>query len=608
MSQQSIESQDLTLGKLFSDFYAVPSFQREYVWEEPQVEQLLQDIYDEFSSDTRSDVSEYFIGSIVVCEGSDGVYDLIDGQQRMTTAYLGLCAIRDYLQERDRGNSIDKLANQIAAADIDSQGRNVFRYRVNLQYEDSCGVLDQIAQGTDLTAITAQTRSVQNIITAYHTIQAFLAREFGGDLSYLKRYYAYFTQRVKLIRVKTASLAHALKVFETINDRGVGLDSMDLLKNQMFIQARPSEFDVLKNEWKKLVDTLYQANEKPLRFLRYFIFARYDVDRLKEDEIYKWFIDNKELCGYEARPLSFVRELLADATAYARFIAGQDAQGRLNHYLSNLRYLSGSARQHLILLLAGQRLPIDLFTELCRQVENLYFAYVITRSDTRDFERLFAKWAKEVRTIQGREQLDVFIASRVQPEKESLAPQFELSLMQLDEQSIQKYRMRYVLAKLTQYVDERAWGSEGPAANLGTYINSRVDIEHILPQTPSAEVKVAFDRLDEMPLYIHRLGNLTLVEKSINCSVGNGLFSDKKQAYRQSNFLLTKSLGEHVQVGFNTAVDRAVQELEDFDEWSSAAIDRRQALLLRLARKTWDMPEPARGAEPAPQIGAEHTA
>ena len=90
-SVQSIESLDLTLAKIFNDFYVVPSFQREYVWETEQVEQLLNDIYDEFTEDQGR--TEYFIGSLVVCPGNDGTLDLIDGQQRMTTSYLFLCAV-----------------------------------------------------------------------------------------------------------------------------------------------------------------------------------------------------------------------------------------------------------------------------------------------------------------------------------------------------------------------------------------------------------------------------------------------------------------------------------------------------------------------------------
>ncbi len=101
---------------------------------------------------------------------------------------------------------------------------------------------------------------------------------------------------------------------------------------------------------------------------------------------------------------------------------------------------------------------------------------------------------------------------------------------------------------------------------------------------------------------IQSLPNLTLIEKSINCSVGNDVFAAKQSAYRQSQMLLTKSLGEHVSVGLNTAIDRAVQELEDFTTWSSHDIERRQAMLSRLAHCVWDMPLPAKSAE---QIGQD---
>ncbi len=607
MTVQTIESQDFTLGNLFTAFYAVPSFQREYVWQETDVEQLLKDVYEEFTSDGRSDASEYFIGSIVVCGRSDGVFDLIDGQQRMTTAYLVLCAIRDYLKHLTPPARIDAIAPQIAASDVDERGEDIYRYRVTLQYEDSCDVLAKIASEEDVSKIERSTRSIENILNAYEAILAFFREKFGEDAQTLKRFYAYFTRNIKLIRVKTISLAHALKVFETINDRGVGLDSMDLLKNLMFIEARAQEYERLKDEWKKLVDVLYRAGEKPLRFLRYFIFARYDVERIREDEIYKWFVDNKTLCGYGKKPLWFVGQLLADAQAYSRFIAGQDVNGQVNRYLRNLSYLSGMARQHLILLLAAQHMETSLFSELCRQVENLYFAYVITRSDTRNFEYLFAKWAKEVRTVEDRAALDVFVTQRIQPEKEALAARFELALVQLDERSLQKYRLRYVLAKFTQYINEQAWGSDGPAADLATFITGKVEIEHILPQNPSAGVLLDFDRVDDIESYIHRLGNLTLVEKSINCSIGNGLFAEKRHAYVQSNFLLTKSLGQRVQVGMNTAVNRAVQGLEHFESWTSQSIERRQAMLVRLARKVWDMPEGIRVTDFVPQPVTERS-
>ena len=79
----------------------MPDFQREYVWETEHVEKLLQDVQDEFyDEDNRlTPDREYFIGSIVACKDTAGVYQLIDGQQRMTTIFLVVCAIRGQLAE-----------------------------------------------------------------------------------------------------------------------------------------------------------------------------------------------------------------------------------------------------------------------------------------------------------------------------------------------------------------------------------------------------------------------------------------------------------------------------------------------------------------------------
>ncbi len=588
---QSIKSEDINLGNLFNDFYVVPNFQREYVWEDLEVNQLLQDVYSEFMGGDNDPSSEYFIGSIVVCSDDEGVFEIIDGQQRVTTLYLCLCAVRDHLK-KIAADPIQILEQQIASASIDSTGKNIFRYRVLLQYEDSCGLLEHIAQGQDESNYTMPetTRSVTNILNAYQLISTFIRNEFGEDQESIRKFFAFFNRNVKLIRVKTISIARALKVFETINDRGVGLDSMDLLKNLMFMQSSRQDFDRLNDRWKDLIDTLYQAPEKPLRFLRYFIFSQFKVDRLKEDQIYDWFTRNAALCGYNTDPFAFLELLIRSAKAYSLFINGKNVNGTINRYLVNIRFLSGAARQHLILLLSGRHLPVDCFTELTRHIENLFFTYIITREPTREFERTFALWAPELRQVHDQQELNVFIARRFIPAKEDFAARFTLAFNELSEWSLQKYRIRYVLAKFTQYINELAWGSSGVQADLRTFISNEIDIEHILPQTPSQEVLQAFDKKDEINDFINALGNLTLVEKTINCSIGNGLFEHKKSAYSQSNFLITKTLAEEINVGVNTAVNRVVQKLLTFNTWNSNDIDQRQEMLTQLAKEVWDMP------------------
>jgi uncharacterized protein with ParB-like and HNH nuclease domain len=138
-SAPKIESADLSLGDLFKDFYSVPDFQREYVWEEENVEKLLEDVCDElYVENGHLTVGpEYFIGSIVACPDGKGTLHLIDGQQRLTTIYLTLCAIRDHLVEHGQ-QPPDTLKGFIKSLSMDPRtGEDVPRYRLALQYEDS---------------------------------------------------------------------------------------------------------------------------------------------------------------------------------------------------------------------------------------------------------------------------------------------------------------------------------------------------------------------------------------------------------------------------------------------------------------------------------------
>lgn len=592
-----IESADLSISALFNDFYIVPDFQREYVWGERNVEQFLEDILDEFS-DSHGDITtgdaEYFIGSIVGCKDGAGAFQLIDGQQRLTTIYLVLCVIRDRLVRLGSGTPTT-LNKQIADSRIDPKtGEDVPSYRLSLQYTDSDGVLEKIARGSQtLTTLPRNTVSVKHILDAYETIDTFLNNAFAIDVAKLKSFFAAFTLRVKLIRILTPNLAHALKVFETINDRGVGLNAMDLLKNLLFMNTDPKQHDALKSKWKVLIDTLSGCGEKPLRFLRYFIMSRYPMERgrdvIREDEIYQWLSDNQSQTGIAARPMGFVDELVANGHAYANFASSENVNGSPNRYLNNITNLSGAARQHFVLLLAGQHLPDDAFDELSRQLENLYFCYLITREPTKNFETKFTKWSDELRAISDRAGLDEFIAKWFTPDRLARSNAFDFAFRELSQDKLPKYRQRYVLAKLTQFVDQDAFGNQ-VAYSLQRYLDSSVHIEHILPQKPTFQVSTEFDKTEEYSSYVVKLGNLTLLEKTINTAVSNDVYADKCPGYLQSMFLLTKSLVERPQIGQNTQLNRATAELKQFTSWQSNDIEERQEMLMKLARRTWDMP------------------
>lgn len=591
-----IESSDMNLDKLLQDFYSVPDFQREYVWEREHVHQLLQDVTDALteSDGTISEDNEYFIGSIVVSTGHGSVFQLIDGQQRLTTCYLIVCSVRDAIQEA--GHQPPDWLRQLIAASSKKNllGENELRYRLALQYEDSDGVLAKIADenGPDNDDIPRSTKSVQYLMSAYDAIREFFRINFDDDPKRILTFCAVMTSNVKLIRIATPDLSQALKVFETINDRGVGLNAMDLLKNLLFINLKPTHYPVLKDRWKQLIDTLERSAEKPLRFLRYFVLANYTTDSskpLREDQIYGWLSSNHQQTGIDASALEFVDLLLENANAYLKYTRSEDPEGRPNRFLENLATFNGRSRQHYVLLLAGRHLPEDAFSCLSEQLENLLFCYTITRTPAKYLEANLTRWAVHLRDARTREDVKAFVERFIVPELQAKSGDFDYALLNLDQHRIQQYRMRYILAKLTQYINLLAW-SNAEDRNLRKFLDKSVHVEHILSWTPDTTLPNSFDKPDLYDEYKVKLGNLTLLEQAINTSISNGQYETKLDGYANSQYLITKAIFELPQVGVNTKYDQAVKLLPQFERWDSTAIDRRQEALKDLAREVWRIP------------------
>ncbi len=288
-----IENQKLNIEEAFTQhIYTIPDYQREYVWKEKEVTKLLDDISEEYSKE-NSKSPEYFIGSIVVNRHGKDV-EVIDGQQRLTTLFLCLCAFRKMLHKENE--DIEDINTMLLSKRRDEKGKLIPSYNLKLTYENTSQLLEDIVDNKELRDDLIG--SAKNIIDAYNTILRDLANNLKTKDELLE-FLAYFTQKVNFIQIETPSISDALKIFETINERGVGLNPMDLLKNLIFRKVDREEFAKLKVEWKKITDLLENNEQKPLRFLRYYIMANYQVKNAKgeeivrEDEIYDWIIQKE---------------------------------------------------------------------------------------------------------------------------------------------------------------------------------------------------------------------------------------------------------------------------------------------------------------------------
>lgn len=430
---------------------------------------------------------------------------------------------------------------------------------------------------------------MENMMGAYEAVRRFLDREFSSEPALVRSYYGYLTNKVKLIRIETQDVAKALKVFETVNDRGVGLNSMDLLKNLLFMRADRAAFDELKTLWKQLQDVIYGMNEKPLRFLRYFIISHFDVLELREDQIYGWLTKNEDLCGYGTNPLNFAQELVASAQAFANYIGGRDKTGQPHPQLQSLQFLGGRLRMHLILLLAGRQLTRVQFDHLVKEIEDLFFCFLITREHTRTIDNHLARWATELRKVRTDDELQIFLKSSIRRQRAAMSVRFDEELNRLSADVIAKYRLMYVIAKLSQQIEVDAFGETEGNRWLDKFTHGGFEIEHILPRNPSPQSLEEFGGL-ATPEVVQLLGNLVLVEKSINASLGNRPYSQKRDVYRQSQLLLTRSLTDRPRVG-NTRIDSAVAGLPTYEVWTEQSIRSRQNFLSTLARRVWSVPD-----------------
>jgi hypothetical protein len=591
-----IEVTQPTLEGFFNDFYAIPAFQREYVWKAEQVTTLLEDVREALYDERGMSIdSEYFIGSVVVYPDKDKVYQLIDGQQRTTSLFIILCALRDGLRAVNSNSDISDLEALIQVRRRDAHTAQLrSKFRVTPLYADAGQTLEAIGSAAaNMTAYDKATpQSAQNMIRAYEAAREFFA-DFSNDELQLSRFFSALTQRVRLVRIETPSVADALRIFETINDRGVGLNSMDLLKNLLFMKASKSDYDVLTAIWKEMVRTIEDdpIKEKPLRFLRYYIISRYaDARRaakpLTEDDLYKWLEDNKSRpdVGIDINPLHFAKTLLTAAKAYAQWVKNPPPA------LANINRLSARARQHFVVMLASEGLETQELRLLTQRLESLFVAYVLAKEPTKALDLVFANAAPKLRELIAQNEnkpsdtrlhaLAEFLDSWMLPELHKLRPRLNEALQRL---SLDRKTMtRFVLARLCMHLDELA---RVPTSEIDRYW--RFQIEHILPNTPTPEQRAAFDKMDAYDECKQYLGNLVLLEESINATIGRDYFKEKQPHYQKSTLLMTQALAGSQSLGGNNAWSKMAGKLSPFKQWDSTSIATRHRELISLCNEVW---------------------
>ena len=592
-----IKAEVKSISKLKDYFFIVPDYQREYVWKpEDQVEQFLIDIDTEYEEDITKQKS-YFIGSIIIVANKDK-FGVIDGQQRLTTIILTLCAFRDLLhtQKLDTRQTkyLQNIEELLADFDMDSDETRV---RLELQYSESKGYLEKLIGKEEFT--DEKSSSIDKMEKAYNKIklhhQSYLDESLESLLSFAK----YFLTKIELVVIESENLSSALKIFETINQRGASLNAMDLVKNLLFSTAKPADFITIKEIWKDITDNLQKCGEAntPLRFLRYFLMARYYDGILREDDIYKWFLtdEGKNATQYVTNPVAFAKELKKLSIRYSELVTATELVKDGGNYpsITSIGFINKyKSRQHLILLLAlNESAGFDSIEYLGKQLESYFFYNNTLGIQAKYNENQFSKWAVKLRGKKELQDISSIVEDTMVPYLKGKLGEFISRFKNISHSHYSPaYRERYVLGKIENTILKKC--------NLPIQGNNFIDtlqIEHILPQTPkNGNCGNDFANEVEYKNYVYRLGNVTLLESTINQAVNNfnditgDWFNKKQTEYAKSSIISTKLLDDEFAIGVHTALNRFKMDYNfEFKTWDKISIEIRQEKLLDLAFDTW---------------------
>ncbi|MEY2830522.1 MAG: hypothetical protein RIQ33_2380 [Bacteroidota bacterium] len=541
--------------------YRIPIYQRDYNWTEEQWDDLWFDILD------LPIEKKHYLGYIVLQEISDDKreYWIIDGQQRFTTLTLFALATT-YLLKKWAEEGIDSETNNKRALDI--HNLYIGKYSASLQATSSKLFLNKNNNDFFHSYILLQ-RKPSNVARLSPSQQLL----YKGYLYFINKLENHFQSKdgIALTRfleeevfpnlifttITVTDDLNAYKVFETLNARGVKLSPSDLLKNYIFQQiSKLGEYDIEEAErkWQKINSTLGKIDFPT--YLRHFWNSR--NLKARSSNLFKVI---REFIGKDEKKASLLLKDLEENVGI--YVALQNPEDDLWHpkereYLRLLK-IFGSKQTLSLLLISFNKIDRIEFENLLHELMVIVFRYnKISGLNPNDIEDEVNKAALGVNNSSYSAAKQIVEGMKnIYLNDENFKNNF--SLVQFNSKQSRQL-VKYILTSIENQLSNSEYD----------YSDESITIEHILPENPGTFWYEKFNA-DEINDFIYRIGNLTLLKKSVNQSVqlnNEVSFELKKKYYDDSQFILTK-------------------EKLNFDDWSSASIKSRQLSLAKIACGIW---------------------
>ena len=558
----AILAKDYKLSEILGNKkYTVDYFQREYKWEQINIEQLVFDLVNAFmenyqAGDSIRDVAHYgtyYMGSIVLSERGS-VNSIIDGQQRITSLTLLLI----YLYHATGETMKEQIANMIYS---DSYGEKSF----NIDVPERHACLQALYEKGEYTVQDSDDESTKNMVQRYNDIcNCFPAEDFKGDM--LKSFVYWVKENLILVKITALSEENAYTIFETMNDRGVPLTASDMLKGFVLSKFRHDDKRTKVNaEWKKDMLKLdaYDTNKgAENQFFQSWLRAQFaitirqsKVNSVNQDfenigtRYHNWFKDNYDK-GLLAEAIDGDIELFIERNYhffFKQFVKIKEAENTFRKDLEHVYYHQfWRIAPSLCYSLYLAPLTLEDDEETANKKIDIVAHYLENFAVRRSTNfRLFSAssirytMCNLVKLIRGK---DIASLRETLIQQTEEIKDFDEALPEFRLHGMNKNFIKYFLARITSFIEEKS----GMGNHFVDYIKNPnrkpFEVEHIWSNHYEWHTD-EFTQTEEFSQWRNSIGDLILLPNGVNQSYGE-IPAEKKLPHYVKENLLAQSFCE----------------------------------------------------------------
>jgi len=402
MNKSQFEAGTFGIGELITQrkLFRVPQHQRSYAWDRDAVGTFLSDVENAFNNNAP----EYFIGLVVIQGPEDGEWVLLDGQQRLTTSTMLFAAIRNWLTQNSMSDDARQIETEFLGVrrlggdyssrmQLNEDNQHTFKLAVIEPTSNNIlrSMQQELPKKSSNRLLVDAALECQNWIELMSNLVTGTIRDRAERLFRLS---SFLESRVKVVCVEISNDVDPYILFESLNDRGVELSALDLLKNYAYSKSTASNARQFDLYWNRLVVQL--DNRNPDDFLKVSWTAKHGI--VQKTLLFRNIRRNYRT---QVEVLKLLELLAKDARILAALDDPEDPMWgsfspRIKDYILTLNMLGGRQARPVALAAISSLPPEEAETLIWYLIVVIVRYQIIGRGRTGVMEKVFGRLCVEI--------------------------------------------------------------------------------------------------------------------------------------------------------------------------------------------------------------------